>query len=98
MQRKIFPFVRGVRGGPQPPSEDQFCENILSIFGFFKGKKLCFPKLLRMMPEALKNRLYFSISRGGGGPRAESWKFPYIYFLTLNPSLSLYHKTAEVDI
>ena len=32
--------------GAQPPSEDQFWEKIL------------FPKLLRMMPEALKNRLY----------------------------------------
>ena len=53
---------RGGGWGAQPPSEDQFCENILSILTFSRGTKL-----LRMIPEALKNRLYFSTFGGGEG-------------------------------
>ena len=89
MQRKIFPFVRGVRGGPQPPSEDQFCENILSFFTFSRGKNEFFQSCSEWCQKLKKNRLYFSAFGGGGikNPKCRIFVIFFI-FLTLYPSLT----------
>ena len=37
-KKNFFPLWGGGGGWPQPPSEDQFCENFLSILTFSRGK------------------------------------------------------------
>ena len=52
MQTKFFSFRGGVT-----PQMSKICEN-WKYFWFFQGKKRFFPKLLSIMPEALKTDLF----------------------------------------
>ena len=81
MQRKIFPFVRGVRGGPQPPSEDQFCEK---YFWVFQGEKIVFSKVAQNDVRSKKNIDYtFFYAVGGVIIITHCYTF-FFYFSTIN--------------
>ena len=97
MQRKFFPFVRGVRGGPQPPSEDQFCENILSFLTFSRGKNEFFQSCSEWCQKLKNNRLYFSAFGGGDQkPQMQNFRhfFCFSYFVSLPNPVSEAQKTS----
>ena len=82
MQRKIFPLCEGGGGGwPQPPSEDQFCENFLSILTFSRGKNN-FDQSCSLWCQKLKKiGCKLSHSWGGGSnPKCDNYHTFFFYF------------------
>ena len=86
MQRKFFPFVRGVRGGSSEWSWGNFVKSFLT---FSRGKNEFFQSCSEWCQKLKKNRLYFSAFGGGGikNPKCRIFVIFFI-FLTLYPSLT----------